>query len=73
MIPTVKKETPDYVVIHIGSNDITKQNYKKVDAEDIAKRIIGIGLKCRYYCDQKIAISSYWGEILMKSTRLFFR
>ena len=51
-------EKPDNVVIHIGSNDITKFNYNNVNAEELAHRIINIGLKCRSYGVSNIAVSS---------------
>ena len=51
-------EKPDNVVIHIGSNDITKFNYNNVNLEELAHRIINIGLKCRSYGISNIAVSS---------------
>ena len=51
-------EKPDNVVIHIGSNDITKFNYNNVNAEELAHRIINIGLKCRSCEVSNIAVSS---------------
>ena len=46
------------MVIHIGPNDITKFNYIKVNAEDLAHRTINTGLKCRSYVISNIAVSS---------------
>ena len=46
------------VAIHIGSNHITKLNYHDVDVNDLANRILQIGLKCRYCGVESIAISS---------------
>ena len=37
---------------------ITKFNYQDVDLNDLANRILKIGLKCRYYGVESIAISS---------------
>ena len=34
--PTLVDEQPNTVIVHIGSNDITKFNYSKVDVEDLA-------------------------------------
>ena len=48
----------DTVIVHIGSNDITKFNYSKVDVEDLAQRIIDVGKKCKSYGVNNIAISS---------------
>ena len=73
LIPTLVDHKPMVMVVHIGSNDITKQNYKKVYAEDIARRIIGIGLKCRFYGVQKIAISSILGRNIIYVMSLEFQ
>ena len=45
IVPTLVDETPQTVVIHIDSNDITKMNYRKMNAQDLAQRIIDSGLK----------------------------
>ena len=58
MIPVLVDEKPQTVVIHIGSNDITKFNYYDVDVNDLANRILKIGLKRKYYGVERIAISS---------------
>ena len=49
VVPVLADEKPSNVVIHIGSNDITKFNYSNVNAEDLAHRVINICLKCRSY------------------------
>ena len=49
VVPMLADEKSDNVVIHIGSNDITKFNYNNVNAEELAHRIINIGLKCRSF------------------------
>ena len=46
------------LIIHIGSNDITKPNYSNVNVEDLAKKIINIGVKCKVYKTSNIAILS---------------
>ena len=58
VVPLLVDEKPDGGVIHIGSNDITKINYNNVNAEELAHRIINIGLKCRSYRVINIAVSS---------------
>ena len=58
MIPVLVDEKRQIVVIYTGSNDITKFNYHDVHANDLANRILQIGLKCRYYGVKSIAISS---------------
>ena len=56
--PTLVDEQPNTAIVHIGSNDIDKFNYSKVDVEDLAQRIIDIGKKCKSYGVNNIAISS---------------
>ena len=56
--PTLVDEQPNTVIVHIGSDDITKLNYSKVDVEDCAQRIINAGKKCKSYGVNNIAISS---------------
>ena len=51
-------EKSQTIVIHIGSNDITKFNYHDIDINLLANRIIQLGLKCRYYGIERIFISS---------------
>ena len=53
--PTLVDEQPNTVIVHIGSNDITKFNYSKVDVEDLAQ---SVGKKCKSYGVNNIAISS---------------
>ena len=48
-IPMLVDERPKTIVIHIGSNDITKLNYHTINPDELAKGIINIGLKCKYY------------------------
>ena len=57
VVPLLVDGKPD-VVIRIGSNDITKFNYNNVNAEELARRIINTGLKCRSYGVGNIAVSS---------------
>ena len=63
-IPTLVDETPQAVVIHIVSNDITESKIKQINLDDLAEKIIDIGLKCRSYGVRNIAISS----ILVRSS-----
>ena len=46
------------MVIHIGSNDITKFNYNNVIPEELAHKFINIGFNCRSYGVSNIAVSS---------------
>ena len=57
IIPTLHEDRPDVVVIHIGSNDVTFNN-KNINIEDIAKRIIDIGKKCKEFGVEDVIISS---------------
>ena len=56
--PVLVDEKPQTVIIHIGSNDITNFNYNDVDLNDLAFRILQVGLKCGYYGVESIATSS---------------
>ena len=56
--PTLVDEQPSTVIVHIGSNDVTKFNYSKVDVEDLAQRIIDAGKKCKSYGVTNIAMLS---------------
>ena len=64
IVPTLVDETPQAVVIHIGSKDITESKIKQINLDDLAQKIIDIGLKCRSYGVRNIAISS----ILVRSS-----
>ena len=44
--------------MHNGSNDITKFNYNNDNVEELAGRIINVGLECRSYGVSNIAVSS---------------
>ena len=58
IVPTLVDKTPQTVVIYIGSNDITKMNYKTTNVQNPAQRITDIGLKCKSYGVSRIAILS---------------
>ena len=57
-IPILVDEKPNTIIIHVGSNDITKSNYHIINADELAKGIVNIRLKCKYYGVGQIAISS---------------
>ena len=57
-IPMLEDEKPNATTIHKGSNDITKPNYYTINADELAKGIVNIGLKFKYYGFGQIAISS---------------
>ena len=54
--PTLVDEQPNSVIVHIGSNVITKFNYSNVDVEDLAQRSIDVGKKCKSYGVNNIAM-----------------
>ena len=56
VIPVLVDEKPQTVVLHTGSNDITKFNNHDVEVDDLANRILQIGLKRRYYGVDSIAL-----------------
>ena len=43
--PTLDDEQPNTVIVYVGSNDINKFSYSKVEVEYLAQRIIDIGGK----------------------------
>ena len=45
VVPTLVDETQQTVVIHIGSNDNTESKIKQINVDDLAHKIIDIGLK----------------------------
>ena len=58
VVAVLVDEKTDNVVIHIGSNNKTKFNYNNVNTEELAHRIINIGLKCRSDGVSNSAVSS---------------
>ena len=56
--PTLADETQQTVIIHIGSNDISKTNYKKMNVQDLAQPIIDMRLEHKSYGVSRVAISS---------------
>ena len=51
-------EKPESIILHIGSNDITKTFYEIVNAEDLAQQIVNIAKKYISFGVNNIAISS---------------
>ena len=58
IVLTLVDETPQTVAIHIGSNDITKMNYKAMNVQNLAQGITHIGLKCKSHRANRISILS---------------
>ena len=53
----LEEDRPEIVIIHVGSNDITHNTIRNIDAESISKRVIDIGKKCLLYGANKVIIS----------------
>ena len=58
VVPTLVDEKPESIILHIGSNDITKTNYDNVTAKDLGQQIVSIPKKCRSFGVNNIAVSS---------------
>ena len=65
--PTLVDEKPESIILHVGSNDITKTNYDNVNAEDLGQRIANIAKKCKSFRVNNIAISSI---LMRKNVRI---
>ena len=57
-ISVVVDEKSNTAIIHIRSNDITKPNYHNINIDDLAKGIVNIGLKYKYYGVGQTPVSS---------------
>ena len=58
-LPVLLDEKPNNVIMHLGSNDITKFNYNSINAEELVHRIINIGLQSRSYGVSNIVVSFF--------------
>ena len=58
IIPSLLKEKPDTVVIHIGSNNITHRIFEDFKADKLADEIIDIAKMCRHYGVKGVMFSS---------------
>ena len=65
IVPTLVDETPQTVVIHIGSNGITKKNYKTMNVQDLGQGIIDIRLKCKSCGVSRMPSRQYSPEIVI--------
>ena len=66
VIPSLLKQQPDYVVLHIGSNNISFKDLS-VDLRKLANDIIDIANVCYQHNVKKVFISSI---LVKKSIRL---
>ena len=67
ILPTLHKDQPDVVLLHIGSNDINNQTKDKTDTEKLTGDIINIGKSC---IDLVVVISSVLPKTNIPLTRL---
>ena len=67
ILPTLHKDQPDVVLLHIGSNDINNQTKDKIDTEKLTGDIINIGKSC---IDLVVVISSVLPKTNIPLTRL---
>ena len=67
ILPTLHKDQPDVVLLHIGSNDINNQTKDKTDTEKLTGDIINIGKSC---IDLVVVISSVLPKTNISLTRL---
>ena len=70
IIPTLMEDQPEIVVIHIGSNDVTHENYDHINIGDLAQKIIDIGKQCLFNGVKEILISSIFLKKQLKLTRI---
>ena len=54
IVPLLVDDKPDFVIIHVGTNDVLEN----ANHEDIARNIIKIGLECKKFGVNDIVISS---------------
>ena len=47
VIPTIKEQDPDRVIIHVGSNNVNFFNVKNKTAEEVAEEILEVGEMCK--------------------------
>ena len=60
VVPTLVEQSPDAVIVHVGSNNISRMNRNSTTQRniDIAKEIIETGLTCREKGVKEVFISS---------------
>ena len=58
VIPTVKEQDPDRVIIHVGSNNVNFFNVKNKTAEEVAEDILEVGEMCKSLGVEDVTISS---------------
>ena len=72
VVPTLVDETPQ-TVIHICSSDIMERKIKQINLDDLAQKIIDIGLTCRSCRVRSIAISSILVRSSIRVNQIIFK
>ena len=70
IVPTLKEDKPDVVVIQVGCNDVTHDTLHDINVHQIANKIVDIGKKCLNYGVKEVIISSIFLKKQIKLTRL---
>ena len=58
ILPTLDKDHPDIVLLHIGSNDINNQTKDRINTEKLTGNIVNIGKSCIDLGVKEVVISS---------------
>jgi len=66
VIPTIKEQNPDVVIIHVGSNHVNYENVENSTSREVAEKIIKVAEQCKSLGVEKIVISS----VLIKKSLL---
>ena len=62
--PTLVDDTPEHVILHVGTNDLPTRKENPTKVEEIAQTIVDIGKKCILYGVKTVFIS----EVITRST-----
>lgn len=66
----VEEDRPDIVMIHVGSNYITRNTISNIDANGISKRVTDIGKKCFLHGVKEMTTSSILTKRQFKLMRI---
>ena len=70
VLPTLHKDQPDIVLIHIGSNDINNQTKDKINTEKLTEDIINVGKSWINLVVNEVIMSSILPKNNIALTRL---
>ena len=67
VLPILKEDKPDSVLIHIGANDVNNHKLYAVSPEKLASDIIEIGHTCKSFNVKEVFISSVlrWNKVIL--------